>query len=344
MTIKDLESCVAKLVSVNKCQKKQLLQSLWSDYGEISRFTTDESFSDPLGASNSFIVKVIRPPLEVNHPRGWSSDFSHQRKLRSYQVEANFYQSWAPLCDENCRVPSLIAKQTFVDKTQALSISMIAMTDLDAAGFSNRSNQLSPTQTKVVLRWLAHFHAKFLNVSKVEIGKQLWPIGTYWHLATRMQEFNLMPDSELKSLANKIDKLLNNCKYMTVVHGDAKVANFCFSADFKHVAAVDFQYVGCGIGVKDVIYLLGSCLSEIQLMHNFESLMNVYFDYLQQAITFYQPEIDPIAVCDEWKNHTDLAWADFERFLVGWAAEHPKRNQFSQAITARAIAKISKTL
>ena len=91
--------------------------------------------------------------------------------------------------------------------------------------------------------------------------KKLWQKGSYWHLSTRPDELKAMQHSKLKDAAKSIDEQLNNCKYKTLIHGDAKVANFCFADDMSSVAAVDFQYVGGGCGMKDVAYFLGSCLS-----------------------------------------------------------------------------------
>jgi thiamine kinase-like enzyme len=65
----------------------------------------------------------------------------------------------------------------------------------------------------------------------------------------------------LKEAAPVIDEKLNTCAYKTFVHGDAKLANFCFAPDGQ-VAGVDFQYVGGGCGMKDVAYFIGSCLNE----------------------------------------------------------------------------------
>ena len=58
----------------------------------------------------------------------------------------------------------------------------------------------------------------------------LWPAGTYWHLETRPDELDAMPDGPLKNSAAMIDRRLNKATYKSLVHGDAKVANFCFSA------------------------------------------------------------------------------------------------------------------
>ena len=78
---------------------------------------------------------------------------------------------------------------------------------------------------KNCLFWLATFHATFMNNS----AEGLWDVGTYWHLATRPDELASMEDGKLKNAAAAIDQMLNNCKFQTLVHGDAKLANFCFA-------------------------------------------------------------------------------------------------------------------
>uniref|UniRef100_A0A3B5QII7 Uncharacterized protein n=1 Tax=Xiphophorus maculatus TaxID=8083 RepID=A0A3B5QII7_XIPMA len=78
---------------------------------------------------------------------------------------------------------------------------------------------------RVYLSWLIHFHALFLGVTP----EGLWPVGTYWHLETRPDELEAMDDVELKAAASDINRVLNKCHFKTIVHGDAKLANFCFS-------------------------------------------------------------------------------------------------------------------
>ena len=82
--------------------KLQTVQSLWSGYGDVSRYVSPR-------LDTTFIVKHISPPKEQVHPRGWNTQTSHQRKLHSYQVEANFYRGYASLCDDHCVVPKLLA-------------------------------------------------------------------------------------------------------------------------------------------------------------------------------------------------------------------------------------------
>ena len=134
-------------------------------------------------------------------------------------------------------------------------------------------------------------------------------MGTYWHLATRPQELAALQDKNLKAAAQQIDHKLNNCHYKTIVHGDAKLANFCFSKEGK-VAGVDFQYVGGGCGMKDLAYFVGSCLSEGECEAQEEHILNTYFDYLQDVFRRKRA-----LVVQEWRPLYPVAWADFHRFF-----------------------------
>ncbi len=78
------------------------VQTLWSGYGEIQRVYLKG------GKYPSVIVKHICWPDETNHPKGWNTAISHQRKLKSYQVEKNWYQHFAMRTNQHCRVPQII--------------------------------------------------------------------------------------------------------------------------------------------------------------------------------------------------------------------------------------------
>ena len=80
---------------------------------------------------------------------------------------------------------------------------------------------------------------------------------------------------------NTIDARLSRCRYQTLVHGDAKIANFCLPPEGGSVAAVDFQYVGGGCGMKDVAYFLSSCLEPYELSQKAPPLLDHYFDALR---------------------------------------------------------------
>ena len=305
-------------------QVAETIQSLWSGYGQILRLNL-------IGSDiPSVILKKIAPPTLVQHPRGWNTSRSHERKLRSYQVEITWYEHYASICNENCRVP-----RSYFSFTQN-NEQYLVLEDLDAAGFYLRKSTLNLEEIKVCLRWLAHFHAIFLNHQPDE----LWEVGTYWHLATRPDELAAMKNGPLKDKAAAIDRVLNHCQYKTLVHGDAKVANFCFTNDVKQVAAVDFQYVGGGCGMKDVIYLMGSCLSDEYCEKYEQELLNYYFSELKQAVKHHHPNIHFAMLEKEWRSLYALAWTDFTRFLLGWMPTHSKINDYAKRLiedTLRAI-------
>jgi hypothetical protein len=298
--------------------KLELVQKLWSDYGEIARYYSPE-------LATNIIVKHVSPPAKVLHPRGWNSQTSHQRKLLSYQIEAYFYQDFADQCDAFCKVPTLIACINGNDK-QPNEQQMLVLEDLDFVGFTERRNQSNMQEAKLCISWLAYFHARFLHTR----AENLWPVGTYWHLATRQDELAVMPEGELKKQAAKIDRRLNKAQFQTFVHGDAKLANFCFTQNATKVAAVDFQYVGMGVGVKDLAYLLGCCFNDNDLFVHEEYLLGYYFQQLNAGLLHYNISCDTSMLEAEWRTLYAFAWADFLRFLQGWSPGHYKINSYMQ--------------
>jgi len=141
----------------------------------------------------------------------------------------------------------------------------------------------------------------------------------------------------LQQAAELIDKTLQQCQFQTLVHGDAKLANFCFTTSGDRAAGVDFQYVGKGCGMKDVILLLSSCLPYQHCEQDVPELLNYYFKLLKQALVVHQPDVEPQAVEDEWRSLYCIAWADFQRFMKGWSPNHWKINSYTEALTKQAL-------
>lgn len=188
-------------------------------------------------------------------------------------------------------------------------------------------------EIRACLSWLAHFHGLFMEVAP----EGLWPVGTYWHLETRPDELEVMDDAKLKAAAGDIDRILNKCCFKTIVHGDAKLANFCFSKSGQDVAAVDFQYVGGGCGMKDVVYFLGSCMEEKECEKRVPILLDYYFAELKRSV---KKGVDFVSLEKEWREMFAFAWTDFHRFLLGWMPGHWKINRYSKQLTKEVLRKL----
>ncbi len=298
------------------------IQSLWSGYGKIVRYALKG------GDCASVIIKHVKLPERARHPRGWNTDRSHQRKIASYHVESAWYRDWNGRCDAHCRTARCLALEERDDEF------LMVLEDLDAAGFARRRDTVSLAEMRTCLHWLAHFHARFMGESPAG----LWAVGTYWHLDTRPDELAALEDRALKAVAGKIDHALRAARYQTFVHGDAKLANFCFSDNGERVAAVDFQYVGGGCGVKDVAYFISSCLDEEACERHETELLDCYFAQLQAALASRAAAIDASAVVQEWRALYPLAWSDFYRFLKGWSPGHWKIHGYSERLAREVVA------
>lgn len=306
-------STLQQCTGATSIQKQQVIQKLWSGYGQIIRLWLSDS------PFKSVVAKHIQCKASANHPRGWNTDIGHQRKLRSYEVETHWYQSYGH--QSRARLPKCLAVEYHQEEV------LILLEDLHPAGFPLRKQFLHWPEIEACLAWLAQFHASYLGQNP----EGLWEIGTYWHLATRPQELQKMEDLRLKEAAPLIDQKLNECTYKTYVHGDAKLANFCFGMDGS-VAAVDFQYVGGGCGMKDLAYFIGSCLSEEECEQLENKILDSYFEHLQSALDRPNDQLE-----EEWRSLYYFAWADFHRFLKGWSPGHWKINSYSERITRKVI-------
>jgi hypothetical protein len=316
-----VETLILKATGAKSVFPLGVLQRLWSGYGEIVRYGLT-------GCDlNTVIVKHVR--LDRQRP---GDSISHKRKLRSYQVETQWYENWSQRCNEECRVPNCLAAQSFDNEV------LILLEDLDAAGFQHRRSKAKLDEMYACLAWLANFHATFMD----EKPEGLWPTGTYWHLETRPDELQVLNDLALKNAASTIDRILRETPYQTLVHGDAKLANFCFSNEGK-VAAVDFQYVGGGCGIKDVAYFIDSCLEETKAEKMCGELLDFYVQALKQALIIKHKPVDADAIERDWRALYPVAWTDFHRFLKGWSPGHWPRNSYSERVARQVIAQFSST-
>jgi len=299
------------------------IQDLWSGYGSIKRYQLTGSSVERI------IVKRVQPPTSTNHPRGWNSNLSHQRKLKSYAVEMAFYDHWREILSAEALTP--LSYGLYSDNNSEFFLFILE--DLNHSGFAKPYSSVNLKEIHICLDWLATFHVSFLGKSP----DNLWKIGTYWHLSTRPDELAALEDQVLKNAAGIIDRKLNESTFQTILHGDAKLANFCFSNDGEKVAAVDFQYAGGGPGVKDVAYFLGSCLDEENCRVHAEELLEHYLRSVSNKITETNSEIDQEMLISEWRELFPFAWADFHRFIKGWSPGHWKVNSFSEKVTAKVL-------
>lgn len=315
---KSFEKVILKATNSKGLYEIEEVQELWGGYGKILRYELTGSDLE------SVIVKNVCLPKTNRQSRGGGMSF--QRKLKSYKVEMAFYENWSRKCGDDCRVPKGYSFEWQNDEF------LMVLEDLDAAGFKKRKSSVTWNEMQLCLKWLANFHATFMG----QKPENLWAQGTYWHLDTRPDELEVLKDAALKAAAKAIDRKLNNCRFKTFVHGDAKLQNFCFGEDENSVAAVDFQYVGGGCGMKDIAYFVDSCLYDEECESWENDVLAFYFKELKNALDVKQKDVDFDALEKEWRELYHVSWADFYRFLKGWAPGHYESN-YSERVVRKVI-------
>ena len=290
----------------------EVVRELWGGFGELLRL----HFSG--GPRPTVILKRISPPDNARY------SLSGRRKLRSYEVEKAWYLGPSRECDEHCRVAHCLGT------LKEGASQYLLLEDLNQAGFYP-CPQPKFEDTLGGLRWLAHFHAKFLD----SVPKGLWEQGCYWHLDTRQQEWEKMPEGPWKDYARTFDQALQSARFQTLLHGDAKTPNFCWSRDHR-AAAVDFQYTGRGCGIRDVALFLDRSLSRDGRGEAESQWLNRYFTFLGEALEKEGRAELWGPVSQEWRPLFSVAWSDYVRFALGWA-EHVQIDSYSQRQLERAL-------
>lgn len=285
-----------------------LLASLWSNYGHIYRLTLG-------GAPSTLILKLIQPP-----PVSASASESHLRKLLSYRVERYFYAHLS------AQLPPSLARVARCYPVAAPSALLIE--DLSPAFPASHSS----SDPHIVLHWLANFHATFWGTDPPLISPSpaataadgVWPNGGYWYLATRRSEFAAISDDEsnayLVPFAERVSARLQRRENTgtTLMHGDCKSANIVFAQTAPACALYDFQYVGRGLGVQDVVYFLATSVARGRLRGDGErELLKVYYDEVGAAL-LRRGVRDEAYTWEVMLCQWEWALVDWMRFMAGW--------------------------
>ena len=129
----DFQEIVRQATGADEIFHIEDIQSLWSGYGKIMRYGLKGSNIERV------VIKHVKLPDKSRHPRGWNTDISHQRKIRSYQVESAWYRDWGRQCDDSCRVPRCFALESDEDEF------LMVLEDLESRGLLYRSETITHT-------------------------------------------------------------------------------------------------------------------------------------------------------------------------------------------------------
>ncbi|TMP39467.1 phosphotransferase [Pseudoalteromonas rubra] len=294
-------------------------KALWSGCGHIYKFSYQ---------GDMLVAKVASVPAQLDHRHITQSEHSLNRKHRSYEKELMFYRDTAHSYAIECALPEAKA---FANRDEAF---VFVFTDFETQGYRNVS-KAEPTHVTQMVAWLARFHAIGLVSS---CAPKVYGRGNYWHLGTRPDEYERMMPGLLKSSANQIDQRLRDCPYQTLIHGDAKLANFAFSRN--QALGYDFQHIGQGIGVADVMLLLTSLYCGRDLELHAEHYLNLYFEHLSEALAPSWPLELFNDLEKSWRKLWTFVWADFHRFLLGWKPDHEKLTSYMLLQTELCLAQL----
>ena len=102
------KSIILQSTGASSLFEKEMIQELWSGYGKIMRVGLENA------SIKNVVIKHVQLPKFKNHPRGWNTDIGHQRKVKSYEVEATWYDRYSK--NSAARLPQCLAIETQNDE------------------------------------------------------------------------------------------------------------------------------------------------------------------------------------------------------------------------------------
>jgi hypothetical protein len=222
----------------------------------------------------------------------------------------------------------------------------------DAASRSLRDGSLRPPLDEAAQQRRRAMNGTGANTSGAQFDvRGIWLNGGYTYLATRRNEYaSLARDQESEwskvlctpsptggpSLAERVAAYLAPSsdsdspslvsKYETLIHGDVKSENMFASASGEHVAFVDFQYVGLGLGVCDLAKLFTCSVSLTMLLGGEEEYVSRRELAMQpgerRLLRHYLQRLQDVSgrdyPWDDLVKHWEVALVDWLRFQASW--------------------------
>ena len=233
---------------------------------------------DPAGAGpESVIVKF--PTLRV-------SNLETGKGLLAYEREMRFYQNFSVDCPLS--PPAFYGGSDVSGEGDYL----LLMEDLESFRFVSQLEGLSVQDASACMAGLARMHAYYWEKPELDVVDSLYQfsdwadiyapiIATGWPLFQK--DFgDLIPPEMLpmyepgNAAAGAIFRYFSERRPKTLLHGDARIENFCFDASSGAARAYDWQLAAAGPGIYDVMYSFANSVAPDTLFEQGESMLRDY--------------------------------------------------------------------
>ena len=215
-----------------------------------------------------------------------ASNLETGQGLLAYEREMKFYQHFSAECSLN--PPKFYGGADVSGEGDYL----LLMEDLAGARFVSQLDVLSSADTLACVRSLAAMHAQYWRAPKLGDSAGLYQFSDWaeiyepvirsgWPLF--QQDFDVLIPDQMRPMfepgnaaAGAIFKYFCERRPKTLLHGDARIENFCFDADSGEARAYDWQLAAAGPGIYDLIYFFANSVAPETLFEEGEALLKAY--------------------------------------------------------------------